>query len=78
MKKQLSVLLLSIFVLTSAILADGIIQVDRPNDAPSFIGYVPNKIIVKFKEDAGRQQFSQAFSPGFSGPFSLSPRSSLR
>lgn len=53
MKTFLTVLLLSFFLFSAALSADGIKKVDQPHGLPSFLGYVPDRFIVVMKSDVG-------------------------
>ena len=45
--------LLLLFLLSASVSADGIKKVDQPQGIPSFLGYVPDRLIVVMKPDVG-------------------------
>jgi PKD repeat protein len=47
------ILCLLLILPATALAADPILQVERPQDIPSFLGYVPDEFIVVLKPDAG-------------------------
>jgi len=53
MKKLLTAWLV-LMMMSAAAYADGIKQVDQPQGIPSFLGYVPDRLIVVMQPDVGR------------------------
>ena len=51
--KTCLIVLLVFFLLPTAVWADGIKKVDQPQGIPSFLGYVPDRLIVVMKSDLG-------------------------
>jgi PKD repeat protein len=51
--KTFTTVLLVLFILSASVWADGIKKVDQPTGIPSFLGYVPDRLIVVMKSDAG-------------------------
>ena len=51
--KTCLIILLVLFLLPAALWADGIKKVDQPQGIPSFLGYVPDRLIVVMKSDVG-------------------------
>lgn len=68
MRQLVKVFLSALFALTLLVLPqafsadDRIIDVNRPNDVPSFLGYVPNRFIVVLKPEVGKVALRQASS----------------
>jgi PKD repeat protein len=59
--KKLVIVISSLLLLPAfALAADQVIQVDRPQDMPSFLGNVPDEFIVVMKPDVGRLNVHQA------------------
>ncbi len=46
--------MLALLILPAAVSADGIKKVDRPQGIPSFLGYVPDRLIVVMKPEVGK------------------------
>ncbi|MBU0982367.1 MAG: PKD domain-containing protein [candidate division Zixibacteria bacterium] len=54
MKTCIIAVLFILLGLSAAVTADGIKQVDQPKDFPQFLGYVPDRLIVVMKPEAGK------------------------
>jgi len=52
--KTLLTAFLFLLLLSAAVSADGIKQVDQPQGIPSFLGYAPDRLIVVMKSDVGK------------------------
>jgi hypothetical protein len=53
MKKVMIVLIAGAILAPTLLLADQLIKVDRPTNAPSFLGYVPDRFIAVMKPEVG-------------------------
>ena len=53
MKRSMILVLLLLLTVAVSVSADGIKQVTQPNNAPSFLGYAPDRFIVVMKSDVG-------------------------
>ncbi len=62
MKKSLIVLLTLLLVVSAASAADKITSVQRPTGLPSFVGYVPDRLIVVMKPDVGKLRMQMTAS----------------
>ncbi len=60
MKKSFIVLLTLLLAVSAASAADKITTVQRPTGLPSFVGYVPDRLIVVMQPDVGKLNMRMA------------------
>ena len=60
MRRLITAIILAIFFIPLPLAADQIVQVDRPNDLPSFLGYVQDEFIVVMKPEIAKMSISKA------------------
>ncbi|MFZ1685229.1 MAG: S8 family serine peptidase [Candidatus Zixiibacteriota bacterium] len=60
MKRFGTILFLALLLVTGSVMAQGVAKVSRDLTTPSFVGYVQDEFIVKFKPDVGSLQTRRA------------------